>query len=108
MVTRRRRATPVVRETPGERRIGVRDLKAKLSEYLREVKAGGTIVVTEHGRAVARLVPEAQTLHEKLQVLADSGLIAWSGRPLPPARPVGRVRGAKTLSDLILDERDRG
>jgi prevent-host-death family protein len=107
MATRKRLAATVMRESPGERRVGIRDLKARLSEYVREVKAGGTIVVTEHGRAVARLVPEAQTLREKLQALADSGLISWSGRALPPIKPAGRTRGTKTVSDLIIDERDR-
>jgi len=33
-----------------ERRIGIRELKSKLSECVREVRNGGTIVVTEHGR----------------------------------------------------------
>ena len=39
-----------------ERRIGIRELKSKLSECVREVREGRTIVVTERGRAVARLV----------------------------------------------------
>jgi prevent-host-death family protein len=33
-----------------ERRIGVRELKAKLSECVREVRGGGTIVLTVRGR----------------------------------------------------------
>ena len=37
-----------------ERRIGIRELKSKLSECVREVRNGGTIVVTEHGRPVSR------------------------------------------------------
>jgi prevent-host-death family protein len=107
MATSKPPAPSVVRETPGERRIGIRDLKARLSEYVREVKAGGTIVVTEHGRAVARLVPEAPTLHARLRALADSGLISWSGKPLPPVKPAGRVRGTKTVADVIIEVRDR-
>ena len=39
-----------------ERRIGIRELKSKLSECVREVRSGGTIVVTEHGRPVARMI----------------------------------------------------
>jgi prevent-host-death family protein len=37
--------------------IGVRDLRQNLSRYLERVKAGEDLVVTEHGRVVARLVP---------------------------------------------------
>ena len=37
--------------------VGVARLKASLSAYLARVKAGEVIVVTEHGRPIARLVP---------------------------------------------------
>jgi prevent-host-death family protein len=39
--------------------VGVRDLRQNLSKYLDRVKAGEDLVVTEHGREVARLVPVA-------------------------------------------------
>lgn len=42
-------------------RAGVAELKASLSEYLRRVKAGEEVIVTEHGRPVARLVPVIRT-----------------------------------------------
>lgn len=41
--------------------VGVHDAKTRLSELLREVEAGGQVVVTRGGRAVARLVPIAPT-----------------------------------------------
>ena len=37
--------------------VGVHEDKTRLSELLREVEAGGEVVVTRGGRAVARLVP---------------------------------------------------
>ena len=37
--------------------VGVRELRQNLSKYLDHVKAGEDLVVTEHGREVARLVP---------------------------------------------------
>jgi prevent-host-death family protein len=37
--------------------IGVRDLKAHLSETLDAVEAGEVVEVTNHGRSVARIVP---------------------------------------------------
>ena len=39
------------------KQVGVRELKARLSEYLALVKAGEEVVVTERGKAVARLAP---------------------------------------------------
>lgn len=37
--------------------VGIRELKAKLSEYLSRAAAGETITVTDRGRPAARLVP---------------------------------------------------
>jgi prevent-host-death family protein len=37
--------------------VGIRELKAKLSEHVQRVADGETIVVTDRGRPVARLVP---------------------------------------------------
>jgi prevent-host-death family protein len=40
-----------------EKVAGVRELKNKLSHYLREVKIGRSIMVTERGKVVATIVP---------------------------------------------------
>ncbi len=89
-----------------ERRVGIRELKSTLSECVREVKSGSTIVVTEHGRPVARIIPEGISLRERVDALRRAGAIAWSGRRLRPAKPVGKVRGDKTVSDLIVENRE--
>ena len=39
------------------RSIGIAELKALLSETLARVKAGEEVLVTEHGRPIARLLP---------------------------------------------------
>jgi prevent-host-death family protein len=89
-----------------ERRIGIRELKSKLSECVREVKSGGTIVVTEHGRPVARMIADASSLGERLEVLANAGRIVWRGRRLKPTKPVARARsGRRTVADLISENR---
>ena len=38
-------------------RIGIYDAKAKLSQLIDEVNAGGEVVITKRGKPVARLVP---------------------------------------------------
>lgn len=89
-----------------EKRIGIRELKATLSECVREVKAGRTIVVTDRGQPVARIIPEAIPLRERVEVLRNAGAIAWSGRRLRPAKPAGKVRGRKTVADLVVENRE--
>jgi prevent-host-death family protein len=93
-------------ENMAEKRIGIRELKSTLSECVREVKSGRTIVVTEYGQPVARIIPEAITLRERVDALRNAGTIAWSGRRLRPAKPVGRVRGDRTVADLVVENRE--
>ena len=89
-----------------EMNVGVRDLKTRLSEYLRQVKAGKTIVITEHGRPVGRIIPAAQSLDDRLQAMAQAGSIAWSGKKLARMRPIARVRGKRTVADLLVENRE--
>ena len=89
-----------------ELNIGVRELKARLSEYLRQVKAGRTIVITEHGQPVGRIVPAAQSRGERLQAMLDAGLIAWNGKKLRPMSPVARTRGKRSVADLVVENRE--
>ena len=89
-----------------EKRIGIRELKSTLSECVREVRAGRTIVVTDHGQPVARIIPEAVSLRERVEGLRQAGAIAWSGRRLRPATPAGKARGTKTVADLVVENRE--
>jgi prevent-host-death family protein len=89
----------------GERSIGIRELKSKLSECVREVKRGGTVVVTEHGRAVARLVPETDCLDDRLEMLKKTGTMLWSGRRRGRASPGVRPRGKRTVADILVENR---
>jgi prevent-host-death family protein len=88
------------------RSIGIRELKSKLSECVREVKSGATIVVTEHGRRVARLVPEAHSLDERLAALKDAGAVLWSGRRLRRTKPDVRPQRDRTVADILVENRE--
>jgi prevent-host-death family protein len=89
-----------------EKRIGIRELKSTLSECVREVRAGRTIVVTDHGQPVARIIPEGVSVRERVEALRKAGAIAWSGRRLRAAKPAGKVRGDKTVADLVGENRE--
>lgn len=88
-----------------ERQIGIRELKATLSECVREVKTGRTLVVTEHGRPVARLIPDATSVRERLDALRKAGNVLWSGRRLGRPNLEARVRGKRTVADLVSENR---
>ena len=85
--------------------VGIRELKSRLSEYLRRVRAGETVVITDRGQPVGRIVPIAQPLADRLEAMAQAGLIRWSGRKLAPMAPVARTRGERTVADLLVEDR---
>jgi prevent-host-death family protein len=89
-----------------ERTVELRELRSRLSECLREVKGGRSIVVTERGRPVARIVPEPDRLEERLRTLTNAGTILWNGRRLGSIKPVARVPGRQTLADIVVTNRD--
>ena len=82
----------------------VSQLKTSLSAYLRQVKAGEEVVITEHGRPIARLLPlaSAAAVPEHVKDLEAQGLLKRGHEPLPadfwdlprPADPQGAVRAA--------------
>ncbi len=85
---------------------GIRELKSRLSSLLRQVKAGETVVITERGKPIARIVPMAQPAEQRLRHLAEAGLIVWNGDRLQPLAPVARVQGRHTVAGLVLEDRE--
>lgn len=88
-----------------ERSVGIRELKAGLSQYVRDVKRGATIIVTEHGRRVARLVPEAGSVDERLVALKGSGTVLWSGRRLARGGTTVRAKKKPTVAEILVEDR---
>lgn len=86
--------------------VGVRDLKAQLSEYLRQVKAGETVVITEYGHPIGRIIPEPRSSAEQLSRLVEAGELLWSGEELPEFEPVAANEGSMLLSDIVSELRE--
>lgn len=84
----------------------VRDLKANLSEYLRQVERGNTITITKRGKPIGRIVPEGASIEERMQALVSAGLVSWSGHKLLVRKPVAINRGPKMISELVSEDRD--
>lgn len=88
-----------------EVRVGTRELKNKLSEYIRRVKKGQTIIVTERGNVVAQLIPPRQTIEERIWAMVEAGLADWNGEKMKPYQPKIVNRSGKLMSDIILEDR---
>jgi prevent-host-death family protein len=85
-------------------RVGIRELKVHLSQYVRAAQAGEHVVVTDRGREVAQLT--ALNREEPgLQELIAEGLLEWSGNTpdLGDLHPL-RIKGGP-ISTTVLDQR---
>lgn len=87
-----------------EAHVDIRELKIRLSQYLQQVKAGQTLVITERGRLIGRIVPAEQPLETRLLAMREAGLLAWSGKKLFAIEPVAQTSGEKTVADLLLED----
>lgn len=87
------------------RTVGVRELKNNLSRYLRAVKKGTAITVTERGQSVAILMPaETPSGAELARELTRKGVGSWKGgKPRGGSRSMA-VKG-KLISAIVIDER---
>lgn len=83
--------------------VGIRDLKNGLSRYLKRVQKGESVVVTEHGRPVARIVPIG--LSEHFERLMSEGRVTWSGRRFRPPSKVPRPTPGSPVSDYVGEDR---
>lgn len=86
--------------------VGIRELKNNLSSYLKRVKSGGVIVITDRGKPIGQIVPHGIPVEERMNKLTAAGLMKWNGNHLKPIKPVAVNRSKKQVSDLLLDMRE--
>jgi prevent-host-death family protein len=87
-------------------RIGVRELKDKLSATLARVQRGETVTVTDRNRPVAVIVPVGASGEEDalVRTLVKSGRLAWSGGKPAGLEKAPPVRGP-SVSDAVVEDR---
>ncbi|GIX47891.1 MAG: hypothetical protein KatS3mg131_2102 [Candidatus Tectimicrobiota bacterium] len=85
--------------------VGIRELKDKLSFYLRQVEKGQEIEVAKRGRVIALLIPaRGKRVHKGLWALVAEGIVSWKGGKPRGASPPVQGRG-RPLSELIVEDR---
>lgn len=82
--------------------VGIRQLRDRLSHYLRRVKTGERLVVTERGKSVAVLSPPVEkAVDQQLDAMLREGVAHWSGgKPRGSKRPA-RVKGSSMAQTVI-------
>ncbi len=80
---------------PATETVGVRELRQNLSVYIKRVKEGETLAVTEHGREVARLMPSHPDVRPGYLELAEK-----YGATIPKGDLVETVKRLRTEGRL--------
>ncbi len=88
------------------REMGVRELRASLSETLRAVAAGEAVRVTSRGRVVAEIVPADKPRPSRLEGLIAVGRVSAPQRDHPRRAPRLARPGGTLASTSVLAERD--
>lgn len=88
------------------KRVGVRELRQNLSVYLREVRGGESLEVTERGHPVAVLQPVVP-LDDPIAALTARGIPVRRGRGnLAELPPPARIGDGRSLSDALREQRE--
>lgn len=93
--------------------VGIRDLKNKLSEYLRHVRLGESVLVTDRGEVVAELLAPGlgrsdPSVPAGIQSLVRRGLLtpgAPAGTDLYPGLPRKQGGRRRNVAQLLDEER---
>lgn len=82
--------------------VGVKQLKGKLSSYIAQAREGQEILITDHGKDVALMIPLSKE-RRAVKSLMDEGRAKWSG-----GKPKGiagiKIKG-KALSKSVVEDR---
>lgn len=92
------------------RTVSVSDLKSRLSEYLRLVRRGEVLLVSDRNRVVARMEvagsPVTGRDSERIARLESTGVLRRRRHALDPAWVTRRVRANARVVAALLEERE--
>ena len=92
--------------------VSIREMKNRLSKYLKLVRAGKDVVITDRGRPVARLTLVQQTTREtEAEFIRRINALPWvqpgKGGKLKGLRPGIPLRGeVPTAAEIVLQDRE--
>ena len=92
--------------------VSIRELKSRLSHYLRKLDEGEQIKITRRGKIVGTIIPtpvrdgEESSSERAIRRLMAKGIVTWSGRKFVPSEQGVKMRGkGATIAEMILEDR---
>jgi prevent-host-death family protein len=86
--------------------IGLRELNQNPSRAVARVRAGASIIVTDRGRPVLRLVPEIEDPSTLERMISNGTVRPPADHGMPDVIP-DLADGVARVSDLVIADRDR-
>jgi prevent-host-death family protein len=84
--------------------VGIRELKGQLSRYLKRVRAGERLLVTERGHPVAIISPPpASAAERRIESMLRAGVASWAGGKPRGSRRPPKVKGKPVAATVIED-----
>ncbi|MFH1581516.1 MAG: type II toxin-antitoxin system prevent-host-death family antitoxin [Pseudomonadota bacterium] len=85
--------------------IGIRELKENLSRYMKRVRSGEKIIVTDRKKEIAIIMPlEKKPREAKIYQLIQRGMACWSGGK-PEGMPTRIVSRGNSVSNAVVEDR---
>ncbi|MBW1814503.1 MAG: type II toxin-antitoxin system prevent-host-death family antitoxin [Deltaproteobacteria bacterium] len=86
-------------------RIGIRELKENMSRYMKKVKTGEKIIVTDRKKEIAVIMPLVNKAgEEKLYELIQRGMASWAGS-IPEGMPERIITKKQSVSSAVIEDR---
>lgn len=86
--------------------IGLRELNQNPSKAVARVRAGASLIVTDRGKPVLRMVPEIE-YSSTLQQMVAAGTARPPAESGMPELILDLVPGLESLSDILVADRDK-
>ena len=91
--------------------VSIRDMKNRLSKYLKLVRTGKEVVITDRGKPVAQLTLVKPVAENEEEVIARINALPWV-RPGKGGNPKGSRKGVAlrgkgpTAAEMVLQDRE--
>lgn len=87
---------------------GIKELKNQLSRYLSMVRDGEEVLITDRGRAIARIISEqrrGKSIRTALHPLVQEGVLSLPTQELERDIPNPVKAGGRSVSEMIIEDR---
>jgi prevent-host-death family protein len=86
--------------------VSIRELKSRLSHYLRLTRKGESVVITDRGVPIGRIVPMGQDVEQRMAAMCEAGQAQWNGRKLPRRKPAAKLLRTGSVAQLVVEDRE--